>query len=122
MKLKTMDYDTNNVFAKILRKEIPSKVIYEDDYVLCFEDISKLTKIHWLVVPKTPHTCFQDFISKSSDIEISSFFRAINKITEENKLDQYGYRLITNNGEKVGQSVFHFHVHILSGQKIADMH
>ena len=113
-----MFYDTINVFAKILKKEIPSKVIFEDDYVLCFEDISKAAKIHWLVIPKTQHTCFNDFISNSQDLEIVAFFRAIQKITTENNLDKYGYRLVTNNGKKVGQSVFHFHVHILSGQEI----
>ncbi|MCH9753544.1 MAG: HIT domain-containing protein [Alphaproteobacteria bacterium] len=111
-------YDTNNVFAKILREELPCNKIYEDDHVLCFEDASKSAKTHWLVIPKTHHTCFHEFISNSKDEVISAFFKAIKKITEDNGLDKFGYKLVTNNGENVGQSVFHFHMHILSGEKM----
>lgn len=109
-------YDQNNVFAKIINKEIPCNAIYEDNHVLCFEDISKSAKIHWLVIPKTPHKSFHDFISNSDDKAIAAFFKTIKKITEENNLDKFGYKLVTNNGERVGQSVFHFHMHILSGE------
>ncbi len=109
------EYDNNNPFAKILRNELSAKKIYEDDSVLCFEDLSKAADIHWLVIPKGSYTSFDDFTSKATSQEISNFFQAISKITREHGLNDKGYKLVTNNGSKVGQSVFHFHVHILSG-------
>ncbi len=111
-------YDDNNVFAKILRNEIPSTKIYEDDHLLCFEDISRLAPIHWLVIPKSKDCNFSDFIQNNSPEKISNFFSTINKIITENNLDKEGYRLVTNCHEKAGQSVFHFHVHILAGRKL----
>jgi histidine triad (HIT) family protein len=120
--MKKKQYDNTNIFAKILRKELPSKIIFENEHVLCFEDISKSAKIHWLVIPKKPYICFDDFINKASKEEIAIFFQSIGKITKEHNIDEYGYRLITNNGSKSGQSVFHFHVHILSGQDLGELH
>lgn len=117
-----MTYDNNNVFAKILRKELSSKIVFENEHVLCFEDISRSAKIHWLVIPKKPYTSFDDFMSKASEEEIANFFKSITQITKENNIDKYGYRLVTNNGASSGQSVFHFHVHILSGQTLGGLH
>ena len=120
--MKNEKYDSNNIFAKILKKELPSKIVFENENVLCFEDISKSAKIHWLVIPKKPYISFDDFINKASTEEISNFFQSIGAIVREKKLDDYGYRLVTNNGSNSGQSVFHFHVHILSGQKLGGLH
>lgn len=115
-------YDKNNVFAQILRKELPSKTIYEDDNILCFEDISKAAPLHWLVIPKKEYVDFTDFTSKATPEEISQFFQAINKIIEIHNLDSKGFRVITNNGTNGGQTVFHFHVHILSGTTMKELH
>lgn len=115
-------YDNNNIFAKILRGEIPSKKIYEDDNVFCFEDISRAAPIHWLVIPKKGYSDFTDFTSNASSQEISNFFNSVNKIIKENNLNKNGFRLITNNGKNGGQSVFHFHVHILSGTTMKELH
>ena len=111
-------YDPNNVFAKIIRNEIPHKVIYEDKNVLCFEDAYKKAPLHWLVIPKKPYVDFHDFTSHASEEEIAQFFKAINRIVSENQLEQQGFRLVANTGANSGQSVFHFHIHILSGKKM----
>lgn len=111
-------YNDNNIFAKILRKEAPCKKIYEDEILLCFEDISKAAPIHWLVIPKTKEENFSDFVSNNSPETVSHFFKTINKIIKENNLDKNGYRIISNCGKEAGQTVFHFHIHILSGKKL----
>lgn len=116
------NYDPNNIFAKILRKEIPCTKIYEDDNVLCFEDISRAAPLHWLIIPKGAYTDFTDFTSKASPEEIAAFFGSINKIISEHNLNEQGFRMVTNNGASGGQSVFHFHVHILSGTKMKELH
>lgn len=109
-------YDENNVFAKILDGRLPSKKIYEDNNVLCFEDIAKAAPVHWLVIPKKKYVNFHDFTTKASPDEIATFFQTIAKIAEEKGLEEHGYRLVTNCGEGGGQVVFHFHVHILAGK------
>lgn len=115
-------YDTNNVFAKILRKEIPCTIIYEDQHLLCFEDISRTAPIHWLAIPKKPYTDFYHFTSETSPEEIANFFLSVNKIIQKHNLDKQGFRIVTNTGKNGGQSVFHFHVHILSGTKMQELH
>jgi diadenosine tetraphosphate (Ap4A) HIT family hydrolase len=114
-------YDPNNVFAKIIRNEIPSKKIYEDDNVFAFEDISPKAPTHILVIPKGEYISFSDFISRATPEIIADFFQKISKIAKELGLEEKGYKLVTNNGEQVGQVVFHFHVHILSGKKMGDL-
>ena len=114
-------YNKNNVFAKIIRGKILSKKIYEDDHVLCFEDAEKLAKIHWLIIPKTEHSCYHDFIAHSSPEIICHFFKTIHKIAADHHLDRQGYKLVTNNGENAGQSIFHFHVHLLSGENLSHL-
>ena len=111
-------YDSNNIFAKILRKEISCKSIYEDEKVLFFHDINPKANIHVLAIPKIDVVDFNDFIIKSDPDTIKYFFTKIHQVVQELGLEKLGYRLITNNGKEAGQEVPHFHVHILGGKKI----
>lgn len=112
-----MIYDKNNIFAKIIRGEIPSKTIYEDDFVFAIEDISPAAKVHVLILPKGEYVSFDDFVNSALPETIANFFATITKIAKIVKLED-GYRLITNHCEFAGQSVFHFHVHLLGGEKL----
>jgi histidine triad (HIT) family protein len=116
-----MSYDKNNIFAKILRGEIPCKKVYENDYVLAFHDISPQKKIHVLVIPKGEYMNLDDFNNKASEKEIVEFNKAIshvsNLLVEKNK----GYRALTNIGNDGGQEVPHLHFHIFAGEKIGKM-
>lgn len=116
-----MAYDKNNIFAKIIRGEIKAQKIYEDELVLAFNDISKASPIHVLVVPKGEYENFSDFNNKASDQEISHFFRKVTKIAKDLNLDNSGFRIITNNGSDAHQTVKHFHVHILAGKKLGPL-
>lgn len=107
------NYDDNNTFAKILRKEINAKIIYENQFCLCFEDIHPSAPFHVLLVPKGKYTCYNDFIRNASIDEKISFFDAIAEISEKNNLTN-GYRIVSNIGHDGGQIVPHFHVHILA--------
>ena len=111
-------YDKNNIFAKILRKEIPCKLIYEDDHVLFFHDINPLAKIHILGVPKKNVVSFSDFVSITDPQTIKYFFNKITEVIKDLGLSQSGYRLIINNGMDANQEVPHFHVHILGGENL----
>lgn len=110
-----LKYDNQNVFAKIIDGKIPANKIYEDDKVLCFEDAHKNAEIHWLIIPKGDYTCFDDFVAKATVEEVSNFFKTIRKIASDHGLSEKGYKLVTNNGVGASQSVFHFHIHLLSG-------
>lgn len=109
-------YDENNIFAKILRGEIPCKKIYENEYVLCFEDIAPAAPVHLLVIPKQFYQNYEAFVKNATAEYVSEFFKSVTIITDLLKLSDF--RLITNNGSEVGQSVFHFHLHILAGKKL----
>ena len=111
-------YDPNNIFAKILRKEIPCDVIYEDENVLFFNDINPQAKVHILCIPKKNVTNFNEFISQYEKENILHFFKKISEITKDLGLDQSGFRLVTNNGKDANQEVPHFHFHILGGENI----
>ena len=111
-------YDENNIFAKILRKEIPCDKVYEDEFCLFFNDISPQAKVHVLGIPKFPCTTFSDFFQKADDQNILSFFKSIKFVINKLGIENSGYRLITNSGEDGGQEVPHFHIHILAGEKI----
>lgn len=112
-----INYDNSNIFSKILRKEIPSEIVYEDKNVLAFKDINPQAPIHILVIPKSKYCSFSDFSLKASSEEIEAFFRAINNITEKLQIFD-GYRLISNVGPLGGQEVPHFHFHLLSGKAL----
>jgi len=116
-----MPYDPNNVFAKILRGEIPCTKIYEDDFTLAFPDIAPQAPTHLLVIPKGSYIDYADFAAHATDAEILGFSRALGKIVEQAGITQAGYRLIANSGEHGGQEVPHFHVHLVGGHALGRM-
>ena len=111
-------YDDNNIFAKILRNEIPCEKVYENDVSLFFNDINPVAKIHVLGIPKKPCIDLLDFTSKNDPSFISSFFKSINFVVDILEIRKSGFRIISNIGTDGGQEVPHFHVHILAGEKI----
>ncbi len=116
-----MFYDKNNIFAKIIRGEIPTIKVYEDEKILAFNDISKAAPIHVLVIPKGEYINFSDFISKTTPEEISYFFKKVEEITRLIGADKSGFRLITNSGVDANQTISHFHIHILAGKKMGPL-
>ncbi len=119
-----MSYDDNNIFAKILRGEIPCKKIYEDEYVLSFHDINPQKKIHALVIPKGKFTDLDDFAKKATDKEIVGFIKGVNKVAVKLEITMdngEGYRALVNIGEFGGQEVPHLHFHLFGGEKIGKM-
>jgi|TARA_B110000211_G_scaffold211120_1_gene249724 histidine triad (HIT) family protein len=122
-KIEKMKYDKNNIFAKILRKEIPCNKVYENEYVLSFYDISPLKKLHILVIPKGDYIDLDHFNSEASDKEIIEFSKSITYIVKMLKISSYetGYRILSNAGLNGGQEVPHFHYHIFGGEKIGKM-
>ncbi len=113
-----MSYDSNNIFAKILRGEIPCKKIYEDQHAIAFEDIAPAAPIHVLVIPKGAYISFNDFVTNASAQEIAGFFASVQKVAAQLELHENGYRIISNHGADASQSVPHFHVHILGGRAL----
>lgn len=118
---KNMTYDSNNIFAKILRGEIPNNTVYEDEHVLAFHDIAPQAAVHILVIPKGEYISISDFGAKASAEEIQAFYKAVSKIAEEQGLNEKGFRTIANTGPDGGQEVPHFHVHILGGERIGPL-
>ena len=114
------DYNNENIFAKILRQEIPSKKIFENEYAYAFKDINPQAPIHVLIIPKKPFCSFTDFSEKADEKFIFEFVRSINLIVKKLELKE-GYRLITNIGKHGGQEVPHLHFHLLSGKPIGKM-
>lgn len=108
-----MNYDPENIFAKILSGAVPCEKVYENDEILAFKDIHPKAKVHVLVVPKTSSASFQDF-SKLDPITVGNFFKFVNFVATEVLNLNDNFRLVVNNGKKSGQEVFHFHVHIIS--------
>lgn len=105
-------YDSNNIFAKIIRNEVPCEKIYEDDLLLSFYDIHPKSKVHALVIPKLEVQNFVEFTSKAQSLEVAEFFKKSSFIaTDILKLNSF--KILTNNGKGSGQEVFHFHIHIL---------
>ena len=117
----TQPYDEDNIFAKILRGEIPSTKVYEDEWTIAFEDINPQAEIHTLVVPKGKYVSWDDFSAKAPDEEIAGFVRAVGKVARAKGLVEPGYRLLANVGANGGQEVPHLHVHIFGGQKLGRM-
>ena len=119
-----MSYDDKNIFAKILRGEIPCKKIYEDDYVLSFHDINPQKKIHALVIPKGKYVDLDDFSSNATSEEIVGLLKGINIVAKKLKISVdtgKGYRALTNISEDGGQEVPHLHFHLFGGEKIGKM-
>jgi diadenosine tetraphosphate (Ap4A) HIT family hydrolase len=117
----THPYDDGNVFARILRGELPSNKVYEDEHVLAFNDINPLSPIHILVIPKGRYVSWDDFSEKASDEELAAFTRAVGKIARDAGLVERGYRLLANVGQHSGQEVPHLHVHIFGGHPLGPM-
>ena len=119
-----MTYDDNNIFAKVLRGEIPCKKIYEDDFVLSFYDINPQKKIHALVIPKGKYIDLDDFTDKASDDEIVGLIKGVNEVAKKLGISVdkgNGYRTLTNISEHGGQEVPHLHFHIFGGEKVGKM-
>lgn len=116
-----MSYDTNNIFARIIRGEIPCNKVYEDDFVLAFHDISPQAPIHVLVIPKGAYRHYADFSRFASPNEVMAFIRTVGHIAAELGLEPQGFRLVVNNGENAGQEVPHFHVHVLGGAHLPSL-
>ncbi len=116
-----MSYDDNNIFARILRGEIPSTKVYEDEHVLAINDIHPQAPVHILVMPKGKYVSFADFSAKASDAEIVAFNRALGRIAEAAGVGQTGYRLIFNHGPHSLQEVPHLHAHILGGRTMGPL-
>ncbi len=117
----TQPYDDSNIFARILRGDLPSKKIYEDEWALAFHDINPLAPVHILVIPKGQYVSWDDFSEKASDAELAGFTRAIGKVARDQQLVVQGYRLLANTGKRAGQEVPHLHVHIFGGQPLGPM-
>jgi len=117
----TLPYDDGNVFARILRGEIPSKKVYEDDFALAFHDIAPQAPVHILVIPKGRYVSWDDFSAHAPEAEISGFIRAIGKVARDNGLVAPGYRLLANVGPHGGQEVPHLHVHLFGGTSLGPM-
>ncbi len=117
----TKPYDADNIFARILRGEIPSRRVYEDEHALAFHDINPQAPVHILVIPKGPYVSWDDFSERGSPEEIAGFVRAIGHVAREQGLVAPGYRLLANVGTNGGQEVPHLHVHIFGGRGLGPM-
>jgi diadenosine tetraphosphate (Ap4A) HIT family hydrolase len=117
----TLPYDPDNIFAKILRDEIPSKRVYEDDYAIAFHDINPQAPQHILVIPRGPYVSWDDFSARAPDAEIAGFVRAVGHVAREHGMVPQGYRLLANVGQQSGQEVPHLHVHIFAGRPLGPM-
>ena len=116
-----MAYDPDNIFARILRGEIPCKKIHEDDHSLAFHDINPQAKIHALVIPKGAYVSMEDFTAQASPAEIAGLFRAVGEVARKLGLADSGYRILANAGPDSRQEVPHLHIHIFGGQDLGRM-
>ena len=114
-------YDDQNIFAKILRGEIPCRKVFEDDYALAFHDIAPQAPVHVLVIPKGPYVSWADFSATASDAEIVGFVRAVGQVARGLGLEEPGYRLLANAGVHGHQEVPHLHVHVFGGRQMGQM-
>ena len=114
-------YDSDNVFARIIRGEIPCAKICETEHILAFRDINPQATEHILIIPKGAYVSFADFTANASDGEIIEFIRTAGKIAKDAGLDETGYRLLSNHGEDANQEVPHFHLHIVGGNPLGPM-
>ncbi|KQZ65854.1 hypothetical protein ASD67_01825 [Sphingopyxis sp. Root1497] len=117
----TLPYDETNIFARILRGELPCQKVHEDDFSLAFHDINPQAPLHILVIPKGPYVSWDDFSARGSDAEIAGFIRAVGTVARDAGLVAPGYRLLANVGFDSHQEVPHLHVHIFAGQKLGPM-
>ncbi|HSU06774.1 MAG TPA: histidine triad nucleotide-binding protein [Acetobacteraceae bacterium] len=116
-----LPYDDANIFARILRGEIPCQKAYEDEWALAFHDINPQAPVHVLIVPKGRYVSFADFSANASSEEITGFTRAVGKLAKQLGLEAQGYRLLANMGDHAGQEVPHFHMHLFGGRPLGRM-
>lgn len=114
-------YDDQNIFAKILRGEIPSQTVYEDEYVIAIHDAYPKAPVHVLILPKGPYISMTDFSSKATELEQAAMVKAVAHVVRDMGLDENGYRLIANNGGHGGQEIAHLHWHIVGGAPVGPM-
>ncbi len=117
----TQPYDDQNIFAKILRGEIPSNPVYDDDFAIAFHDINPQAPTHLLVIPKGAYVSWDDFSARASDAEIAGFIRAVGTVARGAGLVEPGYRLLANIGQDGHQEVPHLHVHVFGGRPLGPM-
>jgi diadenosine tetraphosphate (Ap4A) HIT family hydrolase len=117
----TLPYDRDNIFARILRGELPCNKVYEDEWALAFHDIAPQAPVHILVIPKGEYVSWDDFSAKASDEEIAGFVRAVGRVAREQGLVAPGHRLLVNTGQEGGQEIPHLHVHIFGGRPLGPM-
>jgi histidine triad (HIT) family protein len=117
----TQPYDDQNIFAKILRGEIPNRTVYEDEWALAFHDIAPAAPVHILIIPKGPYVSWDDFSARASEAEIAGFVRAVGYVARQEGLAAPGYRLLANHGHDGGQEVPHLHVHLFGGGALGRM-
>lgn len=117
----TLPYDDSNIFARILRGELPCRKVYEDEHALAFHDINPQAPVHLLVIPKGRYVSWDDFTAKASDSEVAGFMRAVGQVARDAGLVAPGYRLLANIGGHGHQEVPHFHVHIFGGRQFCEM-
>jgi histidine triad (HIT) family protein len=116
-----MAYDPSNVFARILRGEIPCKKVYEDEWALAFHDINPLAPVHVLVIPKGAYVSMADFTAQASDAELAGFLRAVGTVARDLGLEEAGYRALANSGAHAHQEVPHLHLHLFAGAPLGPM-
>jgi len=114
-------YDDANIFARLLRGEIPSKRVYEDEWAVAFHDIAPQAEIHVLVIPRGPYVALSDFVASATEQEIAGFFRAVGTVARQLGLEEPGFRILANMGQHGGQEVPHFHVHLFGGAPLGPM-
>ncbi len=114
-------YDPQNIFARILRGEVPAKIVHQDRCALAFHDIAPQAPVHVLVIPKGAYVSFADFSACASDAEIVGFWRAVGEVARMLEVEAPGYRILSNIGAEGGQEVPHFHVHIFGGRRLGRM-
>ncbi len=116
-----MPYDTDNVFAKILRGEIPCEKTHDDEFAIAFDDINPQSPVHVLVLPKGEYVSMDDFTANASDAEVAGFFRAVGAVARRLDVVGSGYRILANHGRDAHQEVPHFHIHIFAGRDLGPM-
>ena len=114
-------YDSGNIFARLLRGDIPARRVYEDEYAVAFHDIAPQAPLHVLVIPRGEYVSLADFTTQGSDAEIAGFWRAVGRVANQLQLEEPGYRILSNMGRHGGQEVPHFHVHLFGGTALGPM-
>jgi histidine triad (HIT) family protein len=117
----TGPYDPQNIFARILQGDIPSRRVYEDEWAIAFHDIAPQAPVHILVIPRGPYVSLSDFVATAPDAEIAGFFRAVGQVARQEGLEAPGFRILSNMGVDAGQEVPHLHVHLFGGGPLGPM-